>query len=112
MHAAAGSAAFFAGNSRFLSGRLWGAASQMPYYHHGHYTTMRQAIEAHAGEAAGVMANWNALAASERDEVIEFLKTLQILDPKARHPIVDEGGHPVSWPAFPWSCGQNVPALP
>lgn len=112
MHAPAGSRAFFAGNSRFLSSRLWGAASQMPYYHHGLYTTMREAIEAHAGEAAGVMRRWRALSASQRDEVIEFLKTLRILEPGTKHLVVDEGGHPVHWPAFPWAPGQDVPPLP
>ena len=47
----AGSPAFFAGNSRFLTRKLWGAANEPPYFHHGKYTTMREAIHAHAGEA-------------------------------------------------------------
>jgi len=112
MHAPAGSAAFNAGNSRFLTGRLWGARSQMPYYHHGQYTTMREAIEAHAGEAAGVKAKWDALTPDGRDDVVEFLKTLQILQPGAKALIVDEDGKRINWPPFPWSTGQDVPPLP
>lgn len=113
MHQPAGSPAFFAGNSRFLTGRLWGVASQMPFFHHGKFTTLRQAVEAHAGEASGVMANWNALSEGEKDMVIEFLKSLQILPAGTRHPVVDDRGHRIpNWPDFPWTCGQPVPALP
>jgi hypothetical protein len=112
MHAPAGSPAFFAGNSRFVTGRLWGVANQMPFYHHGHYTTMRQAIEAHAGEASGVMAKWQALQESERLQVIEFLKSLRILPRDAAAPIIDDQGQPIDWPAFPWAAGQPVPSLP
>jgi hypothetical protein len=112
MHAAAGSAEFFAGNSRFLTARLWGAADQMPYYHHGQYSTMRQAIEAHAGEASGVMANWAGLTEVERLEVVEFLKSLRLTNPRSRALVVNEVGRRVDWPDFPWQTGQMVPTLP
>ena len=42
---------FTAGNRRFLTKRLWGAANEPPYFHHGLFTTMRQAVLAHSGEA-------------------------------------------------------------
>ena len=42
---------FKAGNQRFLTKRLWGAANEPPYFHHGLFTTMRQAVLAHSGEA-------------------------------------------------------------
>lgn len=113
MHAPAGSAEFFSGNGKFLTGRLWGIANQMPHFHHGKFTTLREAVEAHAGEASGVMANWQALSGAERDEVIEFLKSLQILPEGTSHLVVDERGKFVrNWPAFPWTTGQVVPALP
>ena len=35
---------FQAGNCRFLTKRLWGAANEPPYYHHGLFTTMRRSI--------------------------------------------------------------------
>jgi hypothetical protein len=40
---------------------------------------MRQAIEAHAGEALAARQAFDVLADYERECVIEFLKTLQIL---------------------------------
>jgi hypothetical protein len=112
MHATPGSPDFFAGNSRFLTAKLWGAADQMPYYHHGRFTTMRQAVEAHAGEAAGVMSNWSALNENERLEVMEFLKSLRLPNERSVSLVVDPRGRAVAWPAFPWQTGQNVPQLP
>lgn len=101
MNAPPGSPEFFAGNARFLTGKLWGVADQMPYYHHGRYTTMRQAIDAHAGEASDVMVQWNALTEAQRLEVVEFLKSLRIVPERANSLVVDERGRRVDWPAFP-----------
>lgn len=98
MHAAAGSEAFFGGNRRFMTRKLWGVANEPPYFHHGKYTTMRQAILAHAGEAEGVMKNWDGLSAYEQDTIVEFLKTLQILPPGTKHRVVNEDHHPKVWP--------------
>ncbi|MFU8821732.1 MAG: hypothetical protein ACNA8G_09255 [Gammaproteobacteria bacterium] len=42
-----GSAEFFAGNCDFLTKKLWGAASEPPFFHHGKFTTLRQAVLAH-----------------------------------------------------------------
>lgn len=98
MHFAAGTPEFFAGNGRFLTKRLWGVASEPPYFHHGMYTTMREAILAHAGEAQAVTDAFRALAPSEQDAVIEFLKTLQILPRGTQALVVDENGNPRTWP--------------
>jgi hypothetical protein len=84
----------------------------MPYYHHGEYTTLRQAVEAHAGEASGVMTLWNALTPAKRNEVIEFLKSLQILPSNAKGLVCDANGKKTGWPTFPWVVGQDVPPLP
>ena len=81
MHEPAGSADFFAGNERFLTKKLWGAANEPPYFHHGQFTTMREAIEAHGGDASAERQAWRNLSAYERDCIIEFLKTLQVLRP-------------------------------
>jgi len=97
MHHPAGSDAFFAGNCRFLTARLWGVASTAPYFHHGKYTTMREAIEAHGGEAGPVRDNWQALSRHERDAIIEFLKTLKVLPPGTPWRIVDERYRPRFW---------------
>ncbi|MEK7708547.1 MAG: di-heme oxidoredictase family protein [Pseudomonadota bacterium] len=93
-----GSAEFFAGNSRFMTRKLWGAANEPPYFHHGQYTTMRQAIEAHRGEAYGTYVKWTALSEANQNSVIEFLKTLQILPEGTKHLVVDERGNKKEWP--------------
>ena len=97
MHFPAGSAAFFAGNCRFLTARLWGVASTAPYFHHGKYTTMREAIEAHAGDAAYARDNWRELNDRGRDTLIEFLKTLRVLPAGVPARIVDEHYRPRKW---------------
>lgn len=103
MHQPAGSAAFLAGNSRFLTKKLWGAANEPPYFHHGRFTTLREAIDNHAGEAASSAAAWSSASDYERNCVIEFLKTLRVLDPGTKSLVVDEHGRAKNWPAFPWT---------
>jgi cytochrome c peroxidase len=97
MHAPAGSEAFFAGNRRFLTRKLWGTANEPPYFHHGQFTTLRQAIKAHGGEAGGTRSAFNALPESDRDAIIEFLKSLQVLPPGTPSLVVDERGRPRTW---------------
>jgi hypothetical protein len=46
----AGSPAFFAGNGRFLTRKLWRIANQHPFMHHGQFTTIRHAVLAHSGK--------------------------------------------------------------
>lgn len=45
------------------------------------YTTLRQAVLAHDGEARSSRLAFEGLSEYERDAVIEFLKTLQVLPP-------------------------------
>ena len=80
----AGSPRFFAGNRRFLTKRLWGAASEPPYFHHGRFTTLREATLAHDGEARASRQAFEALPPDDRDAVIEFLKSLQVVLPAGR----------------------------
>jgi len=80
----AGSPGFFAGNRRFLTKRLWGAASEPPYFHHGRFTTLREATLAHDGEARTSRQAFEGLNERERDAVIEFLKSLQVEVPEER----------------------------
>ena len=54
-----------------------------PYMHHGKFTTMREAILAHSGEALAARQTFEALSSYDRDSVIEFLKSLQVLPPSA-----------------------------
>ena len=98
MNQAAGSPGFFAGNQRFITRKLWGTANEPPFFHHGQFTTLRQAVLAHSGEALASRHAFQALPSGEQDAVIEFLKTLQVLPPGTKHLIVDDQGHPKQWP--------------
>jgi CxxC motif-containing protein (DUF1111 family) len=94
----AGSRKAGAGNRQFLTRRLWGVGNQAPYFHHGLFTTIRQAVRAHAGEALEQRTAFEHLAPYEQDALIEFLKSLQVLPPSSRSLIVDERGGPKVWP--------------
>lgn len=89
---------FNQGNCRFLTKRLWGAANEPPFFHHGQFTTLRQSVLAHSGEAIESRRAFERLSPYERDSVIEFLKTLQVLPPGTKDRIVDERFQPREWP--------------
>ena len=97
-HAPAGSEEFFAGNGHFLTRKLWGTANEKPYFHHGQYTTLREAVLAHFGDADAERAAFESLGEVEQNEVIEFLKSLQVLSPRTKSLVVDENGRPKRWP--------------
>jgi hypothetical protein len=92
------SAAFFAGNAKFITRKLWGVANEPPYFHHGQFTTLREAVLAHCGEALVARQAFESLPTYEQDAIIEFLKTLQVLPPDTKHLIVDERYHKKVWP--------------
>jgi hypothetical protein len=91
---------FKEGNRHFLTRRLWGVANMPNHFHNGMYTTMRQAILAHAGEALESRNAFRALSSGKQDALIEFLKTLQVLPPGTKDLIVDEKFHAREWPPF------------
>lgn len=92
MNQKAGSENFFAGNGKFLTRKLWGIANQHSFGHHGLYTTMREAVLAHAAEALDSRIAFQSLSPHEQDCVIEFLKSLQILPPHTKNLVVNEYG--------------------
>ena len=98
MNQPVGSPGFFAGNGKFLTKKLWGSANEPPFFHHGLFTTLRQAVRAHDGEARAARLAFEASTPYQQDCVIEFLKTLQVLPPGTRSLIVDEHGEPKKWP--------------
>jgi hypothetical protein len=89
---------FAAGNRKFLTKRLWGCANEPPFFHHGRFTTLRQSILAHSGEALTQRHAFESLPKNEQDALIEFLKTLQVLPPGTRDLIVDEHYQKKEWP--------------
>jgi hypothetical protein len=97
MNAPAGSPKFLGGNTKFLTRKLWGAANAPPFFHHGKFTTLREAILAHAGEALSSRHSFEALSGYDRDSIVEFLKSLQVLPPGTKARIVDEHYRPREW---------------
>lgn len=90
---------FAVGNRRFLTRRLWGIANSGPYFHHGMFSTMRQAVLGHAGEAIDSRKAYQAAAKADQDALIEFLKSLQVLPPGTPSLVVDEKFQPKRWGA-------------
>lgn len=88
--------------SEFRTQPLWGLAATAPYMHDGRADTLEEAIAAHAGEAEGVRAAFNALEAADQADVIAFLKSLGgagevdggMLHPDSPVPEVGETGGP------------------
>jgi hypothetical protein len=66
--------------------------------HHGKFTTAREAVEAHNGEALTQRQAFDALSAEGQNALIEFLKSLQVLPTGAKSLVVDERGRPKRWP--------------
>ncbi|QGZ42384.1 di-heme oxidoreductase (putative peroxidase) [Pseudoduganella flava] len=85
---------FPAGNRRFLTRRLWGIANSGPYFHHGMYSTMREAVLGHSGEALASRKAFQAAGSDEQAALIEFLKSLQVLPPGTTSLVVDEHYRP------------------
>jgi hypothetical protein len=94
----AGSAGFFAGNCKFITRKLWGFYNQGgAFMHHGKFTTAREAVEAHNGEAIASRRAFDALEPEQKGEIIEFLKSLQVLPGGAKSLVVDEHGNAKHW---------------
>ena len=66
--------------------------------HHGKFTTAREAVEAHNGEALAQRMAFDALSVEQQNALIEFLKSLQVLPANAKAVVVDENGNPKRWP--------------
>ena len=89
----AGTPGFFKGNCKFITRKLWGFYNQGgAFMHHGKFTTAREAVEAHNGEALASRQAFDALSNDQQNEVIEFLKSLQVLPPRAKSLVVNEHG--------------------
>ncbi len=74
-----------AGPDEFRTAPLWGLSQRLFFLHDGRTNDLLTAIQAHAStsfdpnldsEANAVIANFNALPASQRDDVLNFLRSL------------------------------------
>ena len=66
--------------------------------HHGKFTTAREAVEAHGGEALSSRQAFDGLSKNQQNDIIEFLKSLQVLPAGTKSSIVDEHGQAKTWP--------------
>src|SRR2546422_2710439 len=67
----------------FLTRKLWDAGNSAPYGHRGDLTTLTEAIDHHHGEAKATRDVFFSLGPDRQAQIIEFLKTLQVLPPGA-----------------------------
>ena len=96
----------------FLTRKLWDVGNTGPYGHRGDLTLITDAIEFHGGEARASRDAFFALPRERRDEIIEFLKSLQIL-PDGAPRILHEGGPGDGAPdADPAGPESTIPASP
>jgi CxxC motif-containing protein (DUF1111 family) len=56
---------------------LWGVADSGPWLHDGRAATLEQAIELHAGQAAGAAGRYRRLGQQEQGQLIAFLQSLR-----------------------------------
>ncbi|MDX9911595.1 MAG: di-heme oxidoredictase family protein [Phycisphaerales bacterium] len=64
----------------FLTRKLWDAGSTAPYGHRGDLSTLTEAIHFHGGDARAERDAFFARPQNDRASVIEFLKSLQVVD--------------------------------
>lgn len=65
--------------NQFLTRKLWDVGNSAPYGHRGDLTTISEAILHHAGEGREAREAFAALSASDQADIVEFLKSLQVL---------------------------------
>jgi hypothetical protein len=65
--------------TEFLTRKLWDVGSSSPYGHRGDLTTISEAILAHGAEGRTAKQAFARLPVAEQVQVIEFLKSLQVL---------------------------------
>jgi CxxC motif-containing protein (DUF1111 family) len=64
---------------QFITRKLWDVGNTAPYGHRGDLSTITEAILHHAGEARPQRERFIALGKEKQDEIVEFLKQLQVL---------------------------------
>lgn len=67
---------------------MWGVANEPPYFHHGLFTTLREAVAAHSGEALTQRQAFGRLSVADQDALFKFLETLQVLPPGTKALVV------------------------
>ncbi|MFL6244733.1 MAG: di-heme oxidoredictase family protein [Thermoanaerobaculia bacterium] len=94
---------------QFLTRKLWDAGNTAPYGHHGDLTTLTEAIHEHGGEGRVSRDAFFALHPPARADVIEFLKSLQILPEGTPALVVDDKYRPLDKETLAASVGAIAP---
>jgi Di-haem oxidoreductase, putative peroxidase len=76
--------------NQFITRKLWDVGNTAPYGHRGDLTTITEAILHHAGEARPQRERFAALPKAQQNEIVEFLKQLQVLPNGAPREITDQ----------------------
>src|SRR5262244_1098184 len=74
---------------QFITRKLWDVGNTAPYGHRGDLTTITEAILHHAGEARPQRERFATLSRESQNEIVEFLKQLQVLPNGAPREITD-----------------------
>ncbi len=80
----------------FITRKLWDVGNSAPYGHRGDLGTITEAIVAHGGEATASRDAFNALPQSQQADIVEFLKSLQVVPQGTKALVVDGMGNPVN----------------
>ncbi len=75
--------------NQFLTRKLWDVGNTAPYGHRGDLTTISEAILHHAGEARMQRNRFASMTKAEQNEIVEFLKQLQVLPNGAPRQVTD-----------------------
>ena len=68
-----------AGGDQFRTSPLWGLGQRVFFLHDGRTTNLLTAVSAHSSngsEANTVIANFNALSATQKQDLLDFLRSL------------------------------------
>jgi hypothetical protein len=76
--------------NQFITRKLWDVGATAPYGHRGDLTTITEAILHHAGEARPQRERFAALPKAQQNEIVEFLKQLQVLPNGSPREITDQ----------------------
>ncbi len=76
--------------SHWLTKKLWGMANEAPFMHHGRCLLIEDAILLHGGDGLESRMAFESRSRRDRDAVVEFLKTLQVLPRGETRLVVDD----------------------
>jgi cytochrome c peroxidase len=81
--------------TQFITRKLWDVGNSAPYGHRGDLSTITEAILAHGGEGRASRDSFAALPHDQQSEIVEFLKTLQVVPEGTAGLVADTLGHAV-----------------